>query len=240
MAKRKSKKRTKKERKWYHRLMIAAAIILVAAIVATTAQVLLLRVVDPPFTARTAWQRALQLAGMPDAAPTAYVWRPMNDISRHLQQAVLAGEDQRFLTHRGFDLVELKNAATELVNGERVRGASTITMQTARTVFLPKSRTVVRKIVESYYTVLIEAFWTKRRILEIYLNTVDWGEGIMGAEAASWMYFKKPASRLTADEAARLAAILPNPRKWSPVLLSGQAEAHYRRIRGAMGRMPTF
>ena len=201
---------------------------------------MLLRVVDPPFTLRTAWEQALQATGAPDAHPPAYVWRPLAEISPRLQQAVLAAEDQRFLDHSGFDVTELKNAVTEMTNGGRIRGASTISMQTARTVFLPESRSLLRKAAESYYTLLIEAFWSKRRILEIYLNTVDWGEAIMGAEAAAWMYFKKPAARLTADEAARLAAILPNPRQWSPVLLSGQAEEHYRRILQEMPAMPTF
>ncbi|MFH1983578.1 MAG: monofunctional biosynthetic peptidoglycan transglycosylase [Pseudomonadota bacterium] len=237
MAKRKIKKKT---RAWYHRLFIAVAISIVAALLLTVGQVLLLRTVNPPFTARTAWARALQAAGVPDARPPAYVWRPLERINPQLQQAVFAGEDQRFLQHRGFDVIELKNAVEEMAAGERLRGASTISMQTARTVFLPQSRTLLRKAAESYYTVLIEAVWSKRRILEMYLNTVDWGEGIMGAEAAAWMYFKKPADRLDRDEAARLAAILPNPRKWSPVLLSGQAAERYRRILQEMSQMPTL
>ena len=237
MARRKRKKPT---RKWYHRLLLAAALIFAAALVLSLGQVLLLRVVDPPFTARTAWQHALQAVGAADARPPAYVWRPLERIDRRLQQAVLAGEDQRFAEHHGFDMEEIKNAVAEMANGERVRGASTISMQTARTVFLPESRTLVRKAAETYYTVLIEALWPKRRILEVYLNTVDWGEGIMGAEAASWMYFKKPADRLSADEAARLAAILPNPRKWSPVLLAGQAAERHRRILRDMPAMTSF
>jgi monofunctional biosynthetic peptidoglycan transglycosylase len=237
MARRKRKKPT---RKWYHRLLLAATVVFAAAFLLSLGEVILLRVVDPPFTARTAWQHVLQAVGAADARPPAYVWRPLGRIDRRLQQAVLAGEDQRFADHRGFDVAELKNAVEEMASGGRIRGASTISMQTARTVFLPESRTLLRKAAESYYTVLIEALWPKRRILEIYLNTVDWGEGIMGAEAASWMYFKKPADRLNADEAARLAAILPNPRRWSPVLLAGQAAHRYRRILEAMPRMPTF
>lgn len=237
MAKR---KRKKTKRSWYHRLFIAVAILFVAGLLVSVGQVLLLRSVDPPFTVRSAWAQALQAAGVSDARPPAYVWRPLERISPQLQQAVLAGEDQRFLQHRGFDVIELKIAVEDMTAGDRVRGASTISMQTARTVFLPRSRSLVRKIFESYYTVLIEALWSKRRILEIYLNTVDWGEGIMGAEAAAWMYFKKPADRLDGDEAARLAAILPNPRKWSPVFLSGYATERYLRIVQDMDKMPTI
>ena len=234
------KKRKKKTRKWHRRLLLAAAIVIGALLLLTVGQVLMLRYVDPPFTARTAWEHTLQATGFPDAKPAAYVWRPLSRISRRLQQAVLAGEDQRFLKHQGFDIIELKNAVTDIANGERMRGASTISMQTARTVFLPRSRSLWRKACESYYTVLIEALWPKRRILEIYLNTVDWGEAIMGAEAAAWMYFKKPAARLDKDEAARLAAILPNPHHWSPVLLTGQADERYKRILQDMPRMPAF
>ncbi len=237
MAKRKPKKKTFK---WYQRIAIAAGIICFGILLLTIGQVGLLRYVDPPFTASTAWERGLQAVGVPYASPPAYSWRPLDSISKRLQQAVLAGEDQRFHEHWGFDVIEMKNAVEEMASNGRVRGASTISMQTARTVFLPQSRTLLRKIAESYYTLLVEAMWPKRRILEMYLNTVDWGEGIMGAEAAAWMYFKKPALRLTADEAARLAAILPNPRKWSPVLLSGTAAEHYQRIRRAMPRMPAL
>ena len=237
MAKRKRKKKTFR---WYQRIIIAAGIICFGILLLTIGQVGLLRYVDPPFTARTAWERGLQAVGVPYASPPAYSWRPLDLISKHLQQAVLAGEDQRFYEHWGFDVIEMKNAVEDMASSGRIRGASTITMQTARTVFLPQSRTLLRKMAESYYTLLVEAMWPKRRILEMYLNTVDWGEGIMGAEAAAWMYFKKPAQRLTRDEAARLSAILPNPRKWSPVLLSGQAAEHYQRILRAMPRMPAL
>lgn len=231
MAKRKKKK---PRAKWPLRLFLAACFVTAGILALTIMQVSTLKYIDPPFTVQILWDR---LTGDTEARP-GFVWRPLEQMSPSLQQAVLAGEDQRFYAHKGFDLVEMKEAVGDIVGGGRVRGASTLSMQTARTVFLPKSRSVFRKAVESYYTVLIELLWPKRRILEIYLNTVDWGEGIMGAEAASWLYFKKPAQRLDRDQAARLAAILPNPGKWSPVILNSAAKKHYQRILKDMDRMP--
>ncbi len=119
-----------------------------------------------------------------------------------------------------------------------IRGASTITMQTARTVFLWPERSWLRKAVEAYYTLLIELMWSKERILEIYLNTVDWGEEIMGAEAASQGYFLVPASRITRSQAALLAAILPSPHKWSPTRPNAQVLRRQERILKDMENMP--
>lgn len=155
-----------------------------------------------------------------------------------MRRAVLAGEDQRFLTHMGFDFDEIKDAFKDMFSGEQVRGASTITMQAARTVFLWPARNWGRKILEAYYTILMEAFWGKRRILEIYLNTVDWGRGIMGVEAASIRYFNVPAGRITRIQAARLAAILPSPHRWSPTKPNAHVLRREKRILEDMGKMP--
>ncbi len=201
-------------------------------------QVLLLRFFDPPFTARTGWTWLEQkLTTGLDKRPL-YRWRQLKDISPHLRQAVLAGEDQRFLSHHGFDFVEMNEAFWNILAERGTRGASTITMQAARTVFLWPGRSWLRKMAEAYYTVLIELFWSKERIFEIYLNTVDWGEGIMGAEAASRNYFRRSSSRITATQAALLAAVLPNPRKWSPVNPSTYVEERKRRIMHDMWKMP--
>ena len=143
-------------------------------------------------------------------------WRPLNEIAPHIRKAVLAGEDQRFLSHNGFDFSEINEAMRDMVARKGFRGASTISMQTARTVFLWPARSLCRKILEAYYTVLIEIFWSKERILEIYLNTVDWGKGIMGIEAASRAYFHISSARVSQRQAALLAAILPSPHRWSP------------------------
>ena len=167
-----------------------------------------------------------------------YHWRKLEETSPHLRKAVLAGEDQRFLSHHGFDFTELSEAGRDFLTAERTRGASTITMQVARTVFLWPGRSWLRKIAEAYYTVLIEIFWSKERIFEIYLNTVHWGTGIMGAEAASRKYFFTGSFSLTPSRAALLAAILPNPTKWSPVNPSEYVRERQKRIMKEMVRMP--
>jgi monofunctional biosynthetic peptidoglycan transglycosylase len=148
--------------------------------------------------------------------PVHYQWVDYENISPALGRAVIGAEDQDFCTHHGFDWKDIHEALREHQRHPRkpLRGASTISQQVARTMFLLPVRSWVRKGVEAYLTVLIEALWPKKRILTAYLNLVDWGHGNFGAEAASQAYFHKSASRLTTAEAARLAAILPNPQKW--------------------------
>jgi monofunctional biosynthetic peptidoglycan transglycosylase len=138
-------------------------------------------------------------------------WVPLKQISPHLVRSVIASEDNEFCRHWGFDFKEMEDAWKESKRGERLRGASTISQQTAKNVFLWPGRSWVRKGLEAYFTLLIEGLWPKSRIMEVYLNVIEWGPGIFGAEAASQKWFGKPASRLTPIEAARLAAILPNP-----------------------------
>lgn len=142
---------------------------------------------------------------------------PLGTISPALIRAVIASEDTRFCQHKGFDWDAIDKASATNAEGGKLRGASTISQQTARTLFLVSARSWVRKGAEAYLTVLIEALWPKRRILTAYLNLVDWGHGNYGAEAASEAYFGKEASELSAPEAARLAAILPNPSVWRAV-----------------------
>ena len=139
-------------------------------------------------------------------------WVPMEDISKHLQMAVIGSEDQNFLVHSGFDMKAIEKAIENNKKGKRVRGASTISQQTAKNVFLWPQRTWLRKGLEVYFTFLIEVIWGKERILEVYLNSIEMGKGIYGAEAASQAWFRKPASKLSAYESAAIAAILPNPR----------------------------
>ncbi|MEJ2587135.1 MAG: monofunctional biosynthetic peptidoglycan transglycosylase [Deltaproteobacteria bacterium] len=200
-------------------------------------QVVLLKVVNPPCTLMTAWGWVESIFFQKPGPPRIY-WRSLNEISPHMRRAVLAGEDQRFLNHMGFDFDEIKDAVEDMFSGEHIRGASTITMQAARTVFLWPDRNWVRKALEAYYTILMEVFWGKRRILEIYLNTVDWGRGIMGVEAASIRYFNVPASRITRIQAARLAAILPSPHRWSPTKPNAHVLRREKRILKDMGKMP--
>jgi monofunctional glycosyltransferase len=141
-------------------------------------------------------------------------WVPLERISPHLIRAVIAAEDGEFCRHWGFDLNELQQAWEAAQDGGRLRGASTITQQTAKNVFLWSGRSWARKGLEAYFTLLIEGLWPKRRTIEVYLNVIEWGPGIFGAEAASRRWFGKPASALTRMEAARLAAILPSPKSW--------------------------
>lgn len=204
----------------------------------TVLQVLLLKFLNPPFTVAMGLCWVKQKIGIRDYVPSRYQWRPLNEISPHLKKAVLAAEDQRFLSHRGFDLIELKQAFRDIFAAKRIRGASTISMQTARLVFLWPDRSVLRKIAEAYYTVLVELLWSKERILEIYLNTVDWGRGIKGAEAAARIYFKTPAARLPASQSALLAAVLPSPHKWSPTHPSAYVRQRQRKIMQEMKKMP--
>ena len=204
----------------------------------TLPQVLLFRFINPPFTASMAWNWIRDTLSEKEYEAPYYSWRSLGEISPHLKKAVLAGEDQRFLSHHGFDLTEMDQAFRDFLIGRRVRGASTITMQVARTVFLWSGRSWIRKFLEAYYAVLIELLWSKKRIFEVYLNTVDWGEGIMGAEPASMTYFRTHSSRITPYQAALLAAILPNPHRWSPVYPNGIVKEKQRRILRDMGRMP--
>lgn len=143
-------------------------------------------------------------------------WVPIERISPNLVRAVIAAEDARFCEHEGFDWESIRKAWERIQSGaERLKGGSTISMQTAKNVFLWPARSWTRKGFEAYFTVLIELFWSKRRIMEVYLNVVELGQGVYGAEAASQAFFGKPAAELTRHEAALLAAVLPNPRKWS-------------------------
>jgi monofunctional biosynthetic peptidoglycan transglycosylase len=140
-----------------------------------------------------------------------HAWRDYGQISAQLPLAVVASEDQRFPEHLGFDLQQIKKAMDEAQRGRRARGASTISQQVAKNLFLWNGHSWVRKGLEAWFTVLIETLWPKKRILEVYLNSAQFGYGVYGAEAAAQAFFRKPAARLTRDEAARLAAVLPNP-----------------------------
>lgn len=144
-------------------------------------------------------------------------WKPLEEISDNLPLAVVTAEDQKFEEHYGFDLEAIEKAVkyNEKHKGKKVKGASTISQQTAKNVFLWPGRSWVRKGLEVYFTFLIELFWSKERIMEVYLNVIEMGPGVYGAEAAAQHYFNKPAEKLTKSEAASIAAILPNPNRWS-------------------------
>jgi monofunctional biosynthetic peptidoglycan transglycosylase len=166
--------------------------------------VLMLREVPPPVT-------SFMLQS--EVRPVHYEWVPADEIAETARKAVVASEDQKFWQHRGFDLEAMEQAYRENQRRGRRRGASTISQQTAKNLFLWPGGGYLRKGIEAYLTMLIELCWPKARILEVYLNIAEFGPGIYGVEAAARRYFGKPASRLSAGEAARLAAVLPNPRR---------------------------
>lgn len=141
-------------------------------------------------------------------------WVSMKNISANMQLAVICAEDQKYLDHYGFDVEAIRTALERNKKSKKIKGASTISQQTAKNIFLWPSRTWVRKGFEVYFTFLIETFWSKERILEVYLNIAEMGDGIYGVEAAGQYYYKKPASELSRAQAAMIAACLPNPRRY--------------------------
>ncbi|KQU52820.1 monofunctional biosynthetic peptidoglycan transglycosylase [Bosea sp. Leaf344] len=167
--------------------------------------------------------------------PVSRDWVPLREISPQLIRAVVAAEDQRFCQHRGVDWVEL-NAVLEDEDGPS-RGASTLTMQTAKNVFLWPGRSYLRKALEIPLAMAIDVAWPKQRIMEVYLNVAEWGEGVFGAEAAAQLYFGKPAADLSAQEAARLAGALPNPILRNPARPSRSLVSAAGRVQRRVGQL---
>ncbi len=182
----------------------------------TVLQVLLGIVFNPPVTPLMLQRFCQQLGDDQRAVRFKCDYVPLDDISPNLVTAVIHSEDGLFQYHNGFDVKQMKQAYRENKSGKRFRGGSTISQQTAKNAFLPHSRTLLRKGAEAYYTILIETFWSKRRIMEVYLNIIEFGDGIYGAEAASQHYFGHSAKTLSRREAAQLAATLPSPLKRNP------------------------
>ena len=181
----------------------------------TVAQVLLLRWVPPPASAfmLNRWVEA-KLDREADFS-LRYDWRNSRAISRNLPIALVAAEDQQFPFHHGFDFKAINKAMDSNKRGRKLRGASTISQQLAKNLFLWQGRSYVRKGLEAWYTMLIELLWPKSRIIEVYANVAEFGNGVYGAEAAAQYFFHKPASRLSSSESARLAAVLPAPRRYN-------------------------
>ena len=175
--------------------------------------VLLYRFVYPPVTPLMVQRYVQQLTDSDRKVHFERDYVRLDEISPNLVTAVVCSEDGMFMYHDGFDVKQLKQSYRENKRGRRVRGGSTISMQTAKNVFLPHKRTMWRKAVEAYFTQLIEWVWGKRRIMEVYLNVIEYGDGIYGCEAASQHYFGHSAKELTRREAAQLAVSLPNPMK---------------------------
>jgi len=188
-------------------------VFVLVVILGSAALVISLRVIPPPVSALMIERRIESWSGSGDYSPR-YHWVSLEKIAPVMGAAVIAAEDQNFSEHFGFDWKAIEKAIEHNEHSKRIRGASTLTQQTAKNLFLPSGRTWVRKAAEAYFTLLLEIEWSKRRILEVYLNIVEFGDGIYGVESASQFYFGKPAARLNSNEAALLAAVLPNPHQF--------------------------
>ena len=168
-------------------------------------------------------------------------WIPLEEMSRHLPVAAMAGEDLKYLSHHGFNFESIKGAIKKnAAKGKIQRGGSTISQQTAKNVFLWPSRTWVRKGFEAYFTVLIELFWSKQRIMEVYLNSIEMGDGIYGVDAVAEYHFGKKAIDLTRSECALIVATLPNPRLYNSMIPSAYTRRQQRKIEREMKFIPSF
>lgn len=198
-------------------------------IVLSVFSVLLFRFVPIPFTPLML-SRALEQKEKGQEMESSHHWVAIDKISPELQKAVIASEDDTFLTHHGFNFEAMKKAYEGNKKGKKIKGGSTISQQTAKNVFLWQGRSYLRKGLEAYFTVLIELLWSKERIMEVYLNSIEMGDGIYGAQAAAKYWYGKDAKDLTRYEAAGIAAILPNPLKFKAKNSSGYIERRKGRI----------
>ena len=203
-------------------------------LVLSVGPVLLLRWLDPPYSAFMAEARWTAWTGGDSAYVFRHTWVALPRISPNLPLAVVASEDQKFPEHRGFDVEAIEKAYAMNRHSHRVHGASTISQQVAKNLFLWSGRSYFRKGLEAYFTVLIETCWPKRRILEIYLNIAEFGNGTYGAEAAAQRFFHESAARLSRADAAVLAAVLPNPEHYSAIAPSPYVQQRRDWILGQM------
>lgn len=193
------------------RLLKWIALAIFACVLFSALVVLSLRWVNPPTSAFMLETRMDATAEGDRTYRTDYEWVDLEHISPHAAIAVIASEDQQFPFHAGFDLNSIRESVRASERGKKLRGASTISQQVAKNLFLWNGRSFIRKGIEAWMTVLIELTWPKERILEVYLNIAQFGKGIYGVEAAAHRFYHKPAARLSSSEAAVLAAVLPNP-----------------------------
>jgi len=221
-------------RSWPRRLLRWIFGVLAACLLASILLVLSFRWINPPFSAFMAETRMMAWLQHDSRYASTHVWVDLNRISPNLGLAVIASEDQKFPAHWGFDVAAIEKAYQLNQHSHKVRGASTISQQVAKNLFLWSGRSYLRKGLEAYFTVLIEACWPKRRILEVYLNIAEFGFGIYGAEAAARRFFHEPAVRLTRGDAALLAAVLPNPERYSAAAPSAYVQRRREQILAQM------
>jgi monofunctional biosynthetic peptidoglycan transglycosylase len=217
-----TRKRRRKERSpnknksWARRLAVGIVRVLLGLVIISFLLVLTLRWINPPTSMMMTIQRCEAVVNHRKDFRIDYRWVNWEQIAKHLPLAIIASEDQKFTNHHGFDLEAITDAVKTRMNGGRLRGASTITQQVAKNLFLWPGKSLSRKGIEAYFTALIEIFWSKRRVLEVYMNIAEFGDGIFGVEAACQRYFGKPAGNIHLWEAARLAAVLPGPKTMNP------------------------
>ena len=223
-----------KQRSFLGRLARAIAGLLALILVLSVLAVWSLRWINPRYTAFMAEAQATAWANRDSNYVFRHTWVDLDRISPNLPLAVVASEDQKFPEHWGFDVEAIEKAYALNQHSHKVRGASTISQQVAKNLFLWSGRSYLRKGLEAYFTILIESLWPKRRILEVYLNIAEFGYGTYGAEAAAQRYFHKPASRLTRGDAAVLAAVLPNPQRFSAAAPSRYVQQRREWILGQM------
>lgn len=224
--------RRKNRSRWTGIFLRVLAILLLAPALL----VLSMRWIDPPSSAFIL-KRQYDLWVSGSSERVRQQWVDSAHIAPSLKLAAIAAEDQRFPEHWGFDLHAIASAVQERANNGRVRGASTISQQVAKNLFLWSGRSWLRKGLETYFALLIELCWSKQRILEVYLNIAQFGPSVFGAEAASWMYFNQSADRLSAHQAARLAAVLPNPNLWKVHAPSAYIHGRVFWIEGQMAQL---
>jgi monofunctional biosynthetic peptidoglycan transglycosylase len=222
------------KKSFFRRLALAILGILVFCIVASVAAVALLRWVNPPYSSFMAQTQLAAWAKHDRTYVFRHRWVDLTQISPNLPLAVVASEDQKFPEHWGFDVEAIEKAYEMNQHSHRVHGASTISQQVAKNLFLWSGRSYFRKGLEAYFTLLIEACWPKRRILEVYLNIAEFGYGVYGAEAAAQRFFHVPAAKLSRSDSAVLAAVLPNPERLIAAAPSAYVEQRRDWILGQM------
>ncbi|PZR08275.1 MAG: monofunctional biosynthetic peptidoglycan transglycosylase [Flavobacterium psychrophilum] len=191
--------------------------------------VVIFRFVPVPFTPLMI-SRAFEMKENGREMTSSHDWVPIEEISKNMQKAVIASEDDRFIEHNGFNFDAMYKAYKSNSKGKKLKGGSTISQQTAKNVFLWQGRSYLRKGLEAYFTVLIELLWSKERIMEVYLNSIEMADGVYGVQAAAQHWYHKDAKNLTKYEAAGIAAILPNPRKFRATRSSAYTERRKGRI----------
>lgn len=206
-------------------------------LVFTLSGVVIYKIIPVPFTSLM-FQRMCEQIASGKKVHIRHKWVSMKKISPNMIQAVVAAEDNNFIHHYGIDYEAVQKAYEHNKKGKKIRGASTITQQTSKNVFLWIGRNYLRKTLEVYYTYLIEIVWGKERIMEVYLNSIEMGDGIFGIEAASLNYFHKHAYNLTKSEAAIIAAAFPNPRKRNPASPGGYLVSRQQTILSLMNKIP--